>query len=443
MLNPNLTATSVGLEHIESVPFDEIYDRVKRGEVIVVPKCLQAIAYFEQLQAASLEGIRQVVGEEKAARVRQEGFEAIHTIIDVEELDSVVNSTYEVFRVLAPALSKRLVQNIFQTKKPFYFEEYPNVRFHIPYDEVVRRKDEFSKFYWNGKVTAHGPHHDSWYYCPTNCINVWMALGSVKVGNGLTVYPQVYGKRLPCTKDGKILRNQYFGRSLSFELEPGDAIIFQGEHLHGSEINSTDATRYVASMRMTLEKPKFLGRSPYKEDYIYAEYQDGLGAKFNQSLANTSRLLAKRVKSFLNKGKTISYIISPSEMQVFDDTSAAFPQPFPLKDVEQELENKEKLVFDSSELEIGTIKPLSEKLCIARLDEQEVVVFSRRCPHEGADLAAGYLRDGCVVCPWHNLPFSLESGASPCKSLPQLSVCDYVANGQKDEWQATNLCSHK
>jgi len=109
-------------------------DRVRRGEVIVVRQCLQAIAYFDQLQEASLEGIRQVVGDQKAARVREEGFESIHTIIDVEELDSVVNSTYEVFRALAPVLSKRLVQNIFQTEKPFYFEEYPNLRFHIPYD---------------------------------------------------------------------------------------------------------------------------------------------------------------------------------------------------------------------------------------------------------------------------------------------------------------------
>lgn len=438
MLNPNFTAKSVGLEHTESVPVYEIYDRVRRGEVIVVSKCLQGIGYFDQLREASLEGIHQVVGEEKAARVREDGFEAIHTIIDIDELDSVVNSTYEVFRALAPALSRSLVQKLFQTEKPFYFEEYPNVRFHIPYDVVVRRKEEFSKFYWNGKVTAHGPHHDSWYYCPTNCINVWIAIGSVKIGNGLTVYPQVYGKRLPCTKDGKILRNQYFGRSLSFELEPGDAIIFQGDHLHGSEINSTDATRYVASMRMTIEKPKFLGKSPYKEDYVYSEYHDGIGAKINQLLANTFRIAAKKIKSFLNKGKTISYIISPSEMQVFDDTSANFPQSLPLKDVEKNRQNK--LVFDSSELEIGAIKPLSEKLCITRVDKHRVVVFSRYCSHEGADLAAGYLRDGCVVCPWHNLPFNLESGVSPCKSLAQLTMFEYVQSNDKDEWQATNLC---
>lgn len=437
MINSSITAKSVSLEDTKPVSLSEIYERVMRGEIIVVSKCLQAIDYFSQLKEASLEGIRQVAGEEKAARVKEAGFEAIHKIIDVEELDSVYQSTYEVFRSLAPELSRRLVQQLFPSKKYFYFEEYPNVRFHVPYDVVIRRKEEFSQFHWNGKVTAHGPHHDSWYCCPINGINIWFAIGAVKMGNGLTVYPQAYGKYFPCTKEGKILRNQYFGQALSFELAPGDAIIFQGEHLHGSEINSTDATRYVASVRMTLEKPHFLGHSPYKENYIYAECHDGFAAKINQFLANNFRLWAKQSKSFFNKGKEVSHVVSQSEIKVFDDTSPNLPQIILIKNFE-----KDRLTFDPSDLPIGTIKPLSEKLCITRLDVDRVVVFSRYCPHEGADLAAGYLRDGYIVCPWHNLPLSLENGTSPCKSLPQLTVIDYVQSSGTDDWQTTNACNH-
>ncbi|AFZ19836.1 Rieske 2Fe-2S domain-containing protein [Allocoleopsis franciscana] len=426
MTNLSLTAKSIGFEHIHSIPLHEINDRVMRGEIVVMPKCLQAMGYFERLKEATLEAICQAVGEAKAAQVRSKGFEAIHEIINLDELVAISNSSYDVIRSLAPGLSKAVVKEIFQRKQPFYFEESPNVRFHIPYDVVVERKKEFSQFHWNGKVTAHGPHHDSWYQCPTNCVNIWIAIGSVKIGNGLSIYPQVYGKRLPCTEDGKILRDQYFGSVLNFDLEPGDALIFHGEHLHSSELNSTDATRYVVSLRMTLEKPKFLGQSPYKSNYIYSETNDGLAAACNQVSAKISRRFIKQLDSHLNRSETPNYVISALDISIFDNTSADFPKPPLVKTVEGTSQDKTKLIIDSTELAIGTIKPVSQTMCVARVDENRVVAFSRHCPHEGADLAGGYLRDGCVVCPWHNLPLNIETGASPCKSLSQLKVFDCV-----------------
>ncbi len=75
-------------------------------------------------------------------------------------------------------------------------------------------------------------------------------------------------------------------------------------------------------------------------------------------------------------------------------------------------------------------------MCVARLENHRVVAFSRYCPHEGADLAGGYLRDGCIVCPWHNLPFSLKSGASPCQSLSQLTIFNCVEGSNKVEVQS-------
>lgn len=54
MLQSNLTAKSVGLEHIKSVPICEITERVMDGEVIVIPGCMQAMGYFEQLREAKI-----------------------------------------------------------------------------------------------------------------------------------------------------------------------------------------------------------------------------------------------------------------------------------------------------------------------------------------------------------------------------------------------------
>jgi nitrite reductase/ring-hydroxylating ferredoxin subunit len=429
----NITAKSVGLGYTESVTLDQVSKRVMNGEVIVIPKCMQAIGFFERMKEATLEAIRETIGESKAAQIREKGFEAIHEIITLDELIAISSRTYLVFHSLAPSLSKLLVKEIFQSKQPFYLEESPNVRFYVPYDVTVENKKEFSKFRWHGKVTPHGPHHDSWYQCPTNCVNVWIAVGSVKVGNGLTIFPEAYGKRLLCTEDGTILRNQYCGSAINFELEPGDALIFHGEHLHSSEINSTDSARYVVSLRMTLEKPNFIDQSPYKNNYVYVEPTEGLVLALNQFLANTFRKLVKQFNSYRNRSKTPNYVISTSNVSLFDDTSADFPKPIPVQTVEGHSHNETKLVFDYSELPIGTIKPISQKMCVARLDENRVVAFNRHCPHEGADLAGGYLRDGCLVCPWHNLPFNLESGTSPCQSLSKLTIFDCAENSNKVE----------
>ena len=129
-----------------------------------------------------------------------------------------------------------------------------------------------------------------------------------------------------------------------------------------------------------------------------------------------------------------------AQRAVFDDTSADFAQQLPLETEVGTASSPANLSFDSSKLKVGEIRPLSPNLCATRLNKNRVVVFSRHCPHQGADLAAGYVVDGCVVCPWHNLPFSMNSGASPCQSLPHLTVFEYSQSSEKDESQTPSLC---
>jgi nitrite reductase/ring-hydroxylating ferredoxin subunit len=40
-----------------------------------------------------------------------------------------------------------------------------------------------------------------------------------------------------------------------------------------------------------------------------------------------------------------------------------------------------------------------------------VVALDARCPHRGAPLEEGAVRDGCVVCPWHGSVFRLDDGS--------------------------------
>ncbi len=40
----------------------------------------------------------------------------------------------------------------------------------------------------------------------------------------------------------------------------------------------------------------------------------------------------------------------------------------------------------------------------------KVRALSGKCPHYGAPLAKGDLRDGRIVCPWHGSCFNAETG---------------------------------
>jgi nitrite reductase/ring-hydroxylating ferredoxin subunit/uncharacterized membrane protein len=43
--------------------------------------------------------------------------------------------------------------------------------------------------------------------------------------------------------------------------------------------------------------------------------------------------------------------------------------------------------------------------------DDDVVALDARCPHRGAPMDEGAVRDGCIVCPWHGSVFRLDDGA--------------------------------
>jgi nitrite reductase/ring-hydroxylating ferredoxin subunit len=79
------------------------------------------------------------------------------------------------------------------------------------------------------------------------------------------------------------------------------------------------------------------------------------------------------------------------------------------------------MTVDLSDLAIGEVRGVSPALCVVRT-ERGVFALPRLCPHEGADLAYGIVRDGRLRCPWHNLPINPETGAHPCASLATLTT---------------------
>jgi nitrite reductase/ring-hydroxylating ferredoxin subunit len=43
-------------------------------------------------------------------------------------------------------------------------------------------------------------------------------------------------------------------------------------------------------------------------------------------------------------------------------------------------------------------------------DAGEIVALDARCPHRGAPMDEGEVRDGCITCPWHGSVFRVADG---------------------------------
>jgi nitrite reductase/ring-hydroxylating ferredoxin subunit len=70
-------------------------------------------------------------------------------------------------------------------------------------------------------------------------------------------------------------------------------------------------------------------------------------------------------------------------------------------------------------------------LLVVKVDD-EAHVLSDVCPHNGASLSEGVVREGCVTCPAHLWRFALKSGQR--QGRPEVRVAVYPAHVSDDGW---------
>lgn len=383
--------------------------RVLNGEVFVLRGGLQQIGLMDGIVESTLAGIRKAAGQGTADKVREMGFEKVHEVIDPAALPAVTDAVYKEVTPAARGFLTTFVPAVFPGEGDYYYERSPNVRFHIPFDRAQAQRKEFDKFakkVGEGKLSAHGPHRDPWVDCPENVINVWIAIGPVKHGNGLTVFAKDYDRKL-AFKNG-YLTSGSLNKPLSFEMQPGDVVLFHSNHLHGSELNRTDETRYVVSYRVAFGKP-------YYPHGHYHHYQHGgLAAGPLHFLAGVPQNL--QWSFFRYQFARLRYKLTGQGRMSGRDSDAVEAAP-----ITEPTEGSVAL----ADLPVGTIRAVSKKVCIARLGENEFAALSRYCPHAGGDLTGGWIDDGKVVCPMHSMEFDTKSGASPCKTLAPLRRYQY------------------
>ena len=79
------------------------------------------------------------------------------------------------------------------------------------------------------------------------------------------------------------------------------------------------------------------------------------------------------------------------------------------------------ITVDLSSLVENSPLAISDNVFVVRISSG-IIATQRRCPHSGADLASGYVKDGTLRCAWHNLPIDLKDGSSPCPNIPCLEL---------------------
>jgi NAD(P)H-dependent nitrite reductase small subunit len=56
-------------------------------------------------------------------------------------------------------------------------------------------------------------------------------------------------------------------------------------------------------------------------------------------------------------------------------------------------------------------------------EADSVFAIENTCPHRGAPLHEGFVREGYVTCPWHQWQFQLNDGV--CRNIPKMKIASY------------------
>lgn len=371
--------TGVAVSQADLVP------RVLAGEVFTVRDVLGSTGLLDQILGSILSEIETIAGSQSADRIRREGLEQLHEHVPVADLVPLLESTRTAFRSVQAGYVRSIVRAVLGWESRFYYGAEPILRMHPPYDVVAGNPAllaEFRTHGGGGKLGAHDPHRDSWVNCPFNSINLWIAVGRVSVGNGISIWPHHFEGGVGSPEGHRSSPVAHPGRPLNFSLEPGDAVVFHAQHLHGSELNWTDETRVALSYRVTLEVPRFPGNSKQ----VYLDSQSGEELRSNPGFQDPDG----------------------------GDLGGRPPQRGGIRRGGGE--------GQAEDLRGGAIEPYSGDLARVTLEDGSTILAGRFCTHEGADLCGGYITGRTIVCPRHNLPFDLDSGASPSRALAKLET---------------------
>ena len=383
----------IDLTATEFATLSSAIDRVRAGDIIIVRGICQHLDYFDEIHDKLIDRIRSHAGEDVATAIRERGIQHMHEYLDGEKLFDINIAVRKPLGAAMIGFVIRFVHDTLNYSKPVYIHSQTIVRFFCPYEYT--REHATTLQHAPGFTQIQGPHRDSWFDHATRGLNLWLAVGPVRAGNGLLIYPRLWGKDIPHNGLYQISRKQPLGKPINFELDPGDMIFFAGEHFHSSEVNATGETRIVLTNRFCLDRPVF-SESNQIHHWIHSiaysnPFQRHLRWLIDIPYSQLFGYLTSRILRRLRKFVGVEKVARPIDVEAL------------------EFEN----------LREPNIRIVDNATIAVTLDGEEQLL-SRYCPHEGADLAFGYIKGSNIYCAWHNAAFDWRSGKSHCAGLKNL-----------------------
>ncbi|MFK5985114.1 MAG: phytanoyl-CoA dioxygenase family protein [Pseudomonadota bacterium] len=296
------------------------------------------------------------------------GYNNLADIHQLKTVEHIVDNALTVRNSLsALVLQSSIMKRILQPHaNKYYLELQPNLRLHLPYSYIKPHEEYIESRIGRGKINPHGQHKDSWRGHPENTLNVWVSLTAATDKNGLALLPQSTGYHAKFDATAKEISpgvKTYPSQQYVTDMQPGDALLFQAELLHGSIINMAKQTRVALSMRCTTTEPEFNKKRQFNYIKIDNNHFDNL---------NKIKLTAKGTFEPLSRDS----FFAPAEQK----NTSIHP------------------VFDENQIKL----PVNGK----------IKTFPRKCPHAGTDLLNGELNEkGQLICPSHRMCIS----GKPCE----------------------------
>ncbi|NJP65762.1 phytanoyl-CoA dioxygenase family protein [Streptomyces spiramenti] len=232
------------------VPFRRVVDD---GLLVIVRNGLQLLDALEPLRRATRLAAAETLPPTAARALERTGIEGLHTVVGIEEAMALRTRMETALRPSAAQACLAFAATAGTGEPRVHVSRHFGVRTMLPH-RVVAERDDLGPL--AGFVVPTAPHVDSWFNTTLNSVNLWMALGRVRPGNGLLVYPDLY--RAPIRRAGyDVAPGQQLGTPVSFALDPGDILLFSGDHVHASEANTTDETRVVLTKRISVGAPRY------------------------------------------------------------------------------------------------------------------------------------------------------------------------------------------
>ncbi len=406
---PKITAISPQIPYEEQpCLLSDVLARVAKGEIIVIRNSAFMGSQLDQFNQIALNQIKALISPQVAHQIQSQGWSKLHLMLDGEQLYQVNQQITEATQSFLLVWGKQFVSDFLEYSNPFYLYSNAIFRTFIPYEIFDQNKRELYQHLGSLRFTS--PHRDSWVEYALTSINLWIAVDRVSLGNSLLFYPQQWRKEIPPTASIRYVdRNYPVGKPLRFALQPGDALLFSGEHLHSSELNTTDETRCALTMRFSLTLPQ--------------------GTYFNQWRSwYDSRWVSHRWKLLAIWRSFFSYAHLGYRLKNQKKRWHSFKNRFLQDKTSVDVSKSSQIMLNTNlTLQPNIIQVKDAHTCIVRT-ENGVVEFPRYCRHEAADLAQGYIEDGKLYCPWHSLAFDLKTGAYNCSAFRPLSFTKYEEN---------------